>query len=433
VRLRLAAAVVALSSFAAAPVSAQVPKWQVLARVETQPLAAGQCAWVSIDVRLPSGKLIPLPDGSGSVGAAQVELTLLGAAATQFKWARNTPGSYNLCAVTTDSAEGQILVRYPRSDADKKQTLPNVAFESLLRVRAGGDGDGATAPWDTLLLAPPGAAKPGRPAAAVPLATPSIVSPRPLPAIARPASPPAASASSAQTGQQDGWSGWGTEFSGSWNAPTPPHEPIFDGNPRPSWTVDRWCTRLYPDIGAAAYEVTGLFFGTMLTSMPRAVSFVSDPTVMAPVTGACAWSGYDNFTGALASFEIRFYVISSTHFAERGAPSGWSIDAVLDELFKHASAYLVQNVDRITTTDAATWGNLLGAWYIRGIDPQRPDRRALAQMVVLKPDAATLLIIEGSGVPKAGTALDQQRVTDDIARIAATLLKRYRLVPPSLR
>jgi hypothetical protein len=142
---------------ASLPLRAEVPKWQVTARVETQPLAAGDCSWVSIDVRLPSGKLIPLPDGSGSVGAPQFELTLLGAAATQFKWARNTPGSYNLCTVTTEDVEGQILVRYPRADADPKQVRPNVAFEGVLRVRAGGDGGGEIAPWQTLLLVPPAA------------------------------------------------------------------------------------------------------------------------------------------------------------------------------------------------------------------------------------------------------------------------------------
>jgi hypothetical protein len=141
-RLAARAAALACALSAAAPAAAQtrVPDWQVSARVETRPLAPGDCAWFIIDVRAVDGKLLKRPDGN-YVGPADFEVALSGPGAASFKWERNTPNNYRICstfAAGPDRAE--IVITYPRVPLPDEEVYPGIAFTAALPVFRGSGG-----------------------------------------------------------------------------------------------------------------------------------------------------------------------------------------------------------------------------------------------------------------------------------------------------
>ncbi len=175
---------------AQAQAQAQVPDWQLRARVEMRPLSRGECAFVSLFVKNARGKLITRPDGS-TIGPADFELTVSGPGAASFKWERNTPDNYRVCATfTTGPDRADIVITYPRTAMPDDAVYPGVAFKALLPVFRGDGGatpdfsllplTGATASTTLAIQVPPAGAPPPSvlttvPARATPLSSARIV------------------------------------------------------------------------------------------------------------------------------------------------------------------------------------------------------------------------------------------------------------------
>ncbi len=142
-RLAQAGFVIGLANASATtPVLAQtrVPDWELRGRVETRPLAPGECAFVTLFVKDARGKLITRPDGN-TIGQADFELELSGDGAASFKWERNTPDWYKVCATfngTSDRAD--IVITYPRRMLPEDAVYPGVAFTAVIPVFRGSGG-----------------------------------------------------------------------------------------------------------------------------------------------------------------------------------------------------------------------------------------------------------------------------------------------------
>ncbi len=163
----------------------RVPDWQARGRVETRPLAPGACAFVAFDVRDARGRSIIRPDGN-TIGPGDFEVALSGPGAASFKWERNTPNNYKVCATFAPGPDrADVVIRYPRQPLPDYEIHPGVAFTATLPVVRGTTG-GATPEFTALPLS--GAAGAGA-AATGTIPTPPA-SAGAAPASTRPALPP---------------------------------------------------------------------------------------------------------------------------------------------------------------------------------------------------------------------------------------------------
>ncbi len=160
---------VALCTGRSAIAQTSVPDWDLRGRVEMRPIAPGDCAFVTIFVKNARGKLITRPDGN-TIGPADFELELAGDGAAGFKWERNTPDYYKVCATFAGGSDrAEIVIRYPRRAMAEDAIYPGVAFTAVLPVFRGEGG--AVPDFSALRLRDVGgvvAISPPRPAVALP-------------------------------------------------------------------------------------------------------------------------------------------------------------------------------------------------------------------------------------------------------------------------
>jgi hypothetical protein len=159
----------------AVPAAAQtrVPDWELRGRVEMRPMSPGECAFVTIFVKDARGKLITRPDGT-TIGPGDFELALSGPGAASFKWERNTPNWYKVCATFAAGPDrADIVITYPRSPLPDEEVYPGVAFSAVLPVFRGSGG--GVPDYSLLTLRDVG----GVVAAAAPGAAPPVALPDP--------------------------------------------------------------------------------------------------------------------------------------------------------------------------------------------------------------------------------------------------------------
>jgi hypothetical protein len=118
----------------------RVPDWELRGRVEMRPMEPGACAFVTIFVKNAQGRLITRPDGN-TIGPADFELALSGAGAASFKWERNTPDYYKVCATFAAGPDrADIVITYPRTAMPDDAVYPGVAFSAVIPVYRGSGG-----------------------------------------------------------------------------------------------------------------------------------------------------------------------------------------------------------------------------------------------------------------------------------------------------